>query len=226
MRIKAVTFDVGGTLIEPWPSVGHVYAEVAAKHGVHASAETLSSRFKAAWNTFKPFENSRVNWSKLVDEAFRGLCAEPPSTTFFPELYERFADPSAWRVFDDVFPALDTLAAAGLRLGVISNWDERLRRLLHGLRLEKHFETFTISCEVGASKPSPLIFRHAAEQFRLAPEAIAHVGDSLEMDIQGAQGAGFQAFRIFRSSDEVHACDIRSLSRLAVKIRDLAQMLD
>ena len=31
--IRAVTFDVGGTLIEPWPSVGHVYAEVAAQHG-------------------------------------------------------------------------------------------------------------------------------------------------------------------------------------------------
>ncbi len=35
-RIRAVTFDVGGTLIEPWPSVGHVYAEVAARHGVAA----------------------------------------------------------------------------------------------------------------------------------------------------------------------------------------------
>ena len=31
-HIQAVTFDVGGTLIRPWPSVGHVYAEVAARH--------------------------------------------------------------------------------------------------------------------------------------------------------------------------------------------------
>ena len=29
--IKAVTFDVGGTLINPWPSVGDVYVEVAAE---------------------------------------------------------------------------------------------------------------------------------------------------------------------------------------------------
>ncbi len=33
-RIRTVTFDVGGTLIRPWPSVGHVYAETAAGHGV------------------------------------------------------------------------------------------------------------------------------------------------------------------------------------------------
>jgi len=32
--IRAISFDVGGTLIRPWPSVGHVYAEVAAQQGV------------------------------------------------------------------------------------------------------------------------------------------------------------------------------------------------
>jgi hypothetical protein len=31
-EIRAVSFDVGGTLIEPWPSVGRAYAEVAARH--------------------------------------------------------------------------------------------------------------------------------------------------------------------------------------------------
>jgi len=30
--IRAVTFDVGGTLIECCPSVGHIYAEVAGRH--------------------------------------------------------------------------------------------------------------------------------------------------------------------------------------------------
>ena len=31
--IKAVTFDVGNTLITTWPSVGQVYADIAARHG-------------------------------------------------------------------------------------------------------------------------------------------------------------------------------------------------
>ena len=34
-EIKAVTFDVGGTLIRPWPSVGHVYAGPMATETVH-----------------------------------------------------------------------------------------------------------------------------------------------------------------------------------------------
>ena len=131
MQIKAVTFDVGGTLIEPWPSVGHVYAEVAARHGhKNLSAETLTSRFKAAWRAQKNFDHSRNAWAELVDETFRGLVTGSPGTTFFPELYEQFAKREAWRLFDDVLPALDALASRDIKLGVISNWDERLRGLL------------------------------------------------------------------------------------------------
>src|SRR5262249_44700851 len=48
--VRAITFDVGGTLIQPWPSVGHIYAEVAAHHGRRdISVEALNRQFAAAW---------------------------------------------------------------------------------------------------------------------------------------------------------------------------------
>src|SRR4051812_48267938 len=98
VQIKAITFDVGGTLIEPWPSVGHVYAEVTARHGhKNLSAEMLNARFKAAWRAQKDFDHSRGAWSKLVDETFCGF-ADSAGTRFFPELHERFAKRDAWRL--------------------------------------------------------------------------------------------------------------------------------
>src|ERR1039457_5439811 len=94
MKLAAVTFDVGGTLIEPWPSVGHVYAEVAARHGVkNVLPELLNERFKAAWRAQKDFAHTRAAWADLVDQVFLELCAEPPGKTFFPELYDHFAQP-------------------------------------------------------------------------------------------------------------------------------------
>ena len=163
MKIRAITFDVGGTLIEPWPSVGHVYAEVAARHGVrNASAALLEARFRAAWQARPGFENSRAGWEAVVDAAFAGLVERPPRETFFGELYERFAEAAAWRVFDDVLPALDALAARGLALGIVSNWDERLPVLLRRLGLFPRFKTVIVSHEAGVSKPSSAIFNHAA----------------------------------------------------------------
>lgn len=223
MQIKGMTFDVGGTLIEPWPSVGAVYAEVAARHGLKTfSPEQLNARFKAAWKSRKSFEYSRQDWAALVDEVFDIPRSNSPSINFFPELYDRFGEPNAWRIFDDVLPALDALRTHRIRLAVISNWDERLRGLLRKLQLDSYFETLTISREVGFPKPSPVIFRHAAAALDLWPDSILHVGDSFELDVQGAKDAGFHALQIHRTTDKTHPGIIHSLVELASRMGKLS----
>jgi REG-2-like HAD superfamily hydrolase len=200
----AMTFDVGGTLIEPWPSVGHIYAEVAARHGGKGiSVETLNRRFGAAWPTLRNFNHTRAEWAALVTATFGSLLNGPPSEACFDELYARFAEPSAWRVFEDVQEALERLASGGLKLGIISNWDERLRPLLRDLKLDDYFEVILISQEIGFTKPSRVIFELAAEKLALPPESILHVGDSLELDAQGARAAGFQAALLDRAAGAV-----------------------
>ncbi len=214
-QIQAVTFDVGGTLIEPHPSVGHVYAEVAARHGWEGlSAEALTRRFKAAWGSRHPFQHTRSEWARVVDETFDGLVNTPPSQSFFPELFERFAQPGAWRVFDDVFPALDRLASRGLKLGIISNWDERLRPLLHHLKLDTFFEVVVVSWEIGFSKPSPIIYEQAVRKLALAPRAILHVGDDPELDVSAARAVGLEARLLSRARLIPLAGQIHSLENL------------
>jgi putative hydrolase of the HAD superfamily len=214
-NIQAVTFDVGGTLIKPWPSVGEIYAEIAAKNGQRGiSPALLDERFAAAWRGLENFHHGREEWSALVDRVFEGLTEQPPSASFFPELFDRFGEPDAWRIFDDVKPAIDALASLGINLGVISNWDERLQPLLERLGLRKYFETIVISCETGFSKPSPVIFEHAARKLGLAPEFILHVGDSAREDLRGAEAAGFQARLIERSQGGAGPGRIHSLLEL------------
>jgi putative hydrolase of the HAD superfamily len=209
---KAVTFDVGGTLLEVWPSVGHVYAEVAARNGVkRLSATALNRRFAAAWRAVTPFSHFRLNWARLVNTTFHGLTDRPPSQTFFAQLYDRFASPDAWRIFSDVMPTLDALAARGLKLGVISNWDERLRPLLKRLKLADYFEIIVVSREVRASKPAAAIFRHAVRKLGLPAGAVLHVGDSLSMDVRGARAAGLSALLLKRGAATARTGQVKSL---------------
>jgi putative hydrolase of the HAD superfamily len=213
--IQAVTFDVGGTLIDPWPSVGHVYAEVAAQHGVTGLApEDLTRRFAAAWKVKRDFGYTRADWAALVDQTFAGLCAPPPSETFFGELYQRFDQPDAWKIYEDVFRTLDALARRGLKLGVISNWDDRLRPLLRQLALLERFDAVVISCEAGCRKPAREIFRRAARQLSLDPGSVLHVGDSRETDVRGARGAGLAAVRLKRGARAAAKGQVRSLREL------------
>ncbi len=219
--IRAVSFDVGGTLLEPWPSVGHVYAEVARAHGVaQATARVLNQRFRQAWKRRPQPHHTRVQWQGLVDEVFAGLAGPLPSQVFFAELYDRFSRTVSWRVFPDVLPTLDFLQSRRLPLAIISNWDERLRPLLEALGLSRRFSTLVISCEVGAAKPSPVIFREAARRLRLPPKAILHVGDSEQDDLMGARAAGFRALQIARTRPGRRRGRIRSLADLKRVLRD------
>src|SRR5262249_18563604 len=98
--IQAVTFDVGGTLLAPRPSVGHVYAEVAARHGcANVSVDELNRRFALVWRAVTDFDYTREGWARIVNQTFEGLAAAASISAFFPDLYERFAQPGAWKIF-------------------------------------------------------------------------------------------------------------------------------
>ena len=192
-RIEAITFDVGGTLIEPWPSVGDVYASVARTHGFSVSPETLNRQFRAGWKRRRDFRHRRLDWAQLVAETFAGTIPPGAHDTFFDELYDRFRAPDVWRVFDDVRPTLREWRGRGCKLGIISNWDERLRPLLEDLNLTPSFDVTIISHEVGHLKPAHAIFAEAARRLEMPAGTILHVGDSMAEDIQGAKAAGMNA---------------------------------
>jgi putative hydrolase of the HAD superfamily len=220
-NLEAITFDVGGTLIRPWPSVGHVYAEVAARHGLgHLTAASLEERFRVVWSRRPQLAETRAGWEQLVDDAFSGLAQAPPGQAFFSELYDRFAAPEAWRIYDDVPPVLERLAAGGFRLAVVSNWDERLRGLLQRLGLDSPFEAIVVSCEVGCRKPDRDIFAEAARRLGLPAGQILHIGDSVEMDLLGARNAGFKALQIDRGATEASPDLLQSMLDLFDRLPD------
>ncbi|MGD1085362.1 MAG: HAD-IA family hydrolase [Verrucomicrobiota bacterium] len=216
--ILALTFDIGGTLIEPWPSVGHVYAQVASRHGLEVSPETLNRQFGAAWRGKKEFSHTRAGWSELVDQTFAGLVETPPSRTFFPALYDAFASAAAWRIHEDVLPCLGELRRRGLKLGAVSNWDERLRPLLRELKLDIWFDSIVISSEAGRPKPDPALFQRAAGELRTAPASILHVGDSLREDFEGARAAGFRSLLLKRGEFARPGREISALSEVFLSL--------
>ena len=189
-------------MIEPWPSVGHVYAEVARVRG-HARLDVarLNRQFREAWSRRETFDYSLSSWQAIVVDTFAGLLRGAQAEALFDDLYQHFSLADPWRIFPDALPALEAARAAGLRLGVISNWDERLRPLLDRLGLREYFEVLIISHEHGRTKPDEALFRAAAQAFGLEPALVCHVGDSHREDVLGARAAGFGAAWLCRSGE-------------------------
>jgi putative hydrolase of the HAD superfamily len=213
-QVKAITFDAGGTLIEPCPSVGETYFSVATELGFsNISPHILNQQFAAAWKQKQRFDYSRDAWRRLVEQTFAGCCVV--ETKLFEALYERFARPDVWHVYDDVEPTLRALQQRGYKLAVISNWDDRLGPLLERLGLRGCFDAVVLSTDIGATKPSARIFRHACMTLQMGPQMILHVGDSLEEDVEGAKSAGLHALLLNR----------REISQSPVAISTLTDLL-
>ena len=209
MSIRCVFFDAAGTIIHAEPSVRAMYARALRARGVEADPARVGERFFSAWDRMReeargkpPYgttaEEAREWWREVVRRTYEPWEDEVDVDGIFVELWEHFARPEAWRVYGDVRPCFDALEGRGMRLGLISNWDVRLPRVLQGLGLWERFEVRVISFEVGAEKPDGRIFREALHRADLEPEAALHVGDSREGDLLGARRVGMEALWLRR----------------------------
>lgn len=201
-RLRAVFFDVGGTLIQPWPSVGAVYAAVAARHGWVVDMAAIQNAFNQAWRSLKqtPGEltTARKEWWRTLVCQVRAEFGLPDDDDYFEDLYATFARAAAWRVYPDVVPALKRAREQVPHVGLITNWDERLRPLLADLNLDG-FDSIAVSCEVGCEKPSATIFEVALAAAGATPGEALHVGDSMTLDVNGARAVGMRGVLIDRA---------------------------
>jgi 2-haloalkanoic acid dehalogenase type II len=106
-------------------------------------------------------------------------------------------------VYPDVKPVLPQLRAAGKRLGVVSNFNDTLDYHLERLDLRRWFDVVVSSAQVGATKPSPIIFLAAVERLGAQPSTVVFVGDSLTDDVYGAQACGLRGVWLNRNRTAV-----------------------
>lgn len=205
----AVTLDATRTLFEA-PRMAAIYAEVLGRHGIPTDPGTLGPLIREVWQEFSCLADPRYDrfashaggapgyWRRFIERLCDRLEVDPPSRFASAELYERFAHAEAWRVYQDVAPTIAALRGQGMKLAVISNWDERLPRLLDNLGLSPHFDAVVYSQLAGVEKPHPAIFDQALARLGVAPERALHVGDSAREDVEGARAAGLQALQLVR----------------------------
>jgi putative hydrolase of the HAD superfamily len=231
--VKAVFFDAAGTLFEAREPVGHTYARIARKHGLAADDAQVSAGFRRAFSStpglaFGPGRDAeeirrleREWWYGLVRRSFEGLGEFDSFDAFFEELFAYLGDPASWEPLPEAHSVLQSLKDAKLKLGIISNFDARLLRILEGLELRPFFETVTISSEAGYAKPAPQIFATALSDLGVTSAEAIHIGDSEQMDIRGAQDAGLRAILIDTGSTGAPAVDHR-----VARVSSLAQMIE
>jgi HAD superfamily hydrolase (TIGR01509 family) len=201
-RFDAVFFDLGLTLICPRSFDGMI-AETCGRHGIpltpeevarcHAGIDEEMAAFPIRDTVLSidsaPPEECLQFWlalfRRILNATGRAYPDHMPRT-----LYEEQLHPSRWPLYLDMLPALTALRAAGVRLGVISNWETWCEQLIVQLELSRLLDFALISGTLGVEKPDPRLFRLALERAGVPAERAVHVGDDPARDCAGAHGVG------------------------------------
>ena len=205
---RAIFFDAAGTLFDSREPVGQAYARIAREHGLDAPVEAVTAGFRNAFGSAPGLafgaghDADRLRrlerdwWRQRVTDSFAGLGQFRDFDAYFEDLFAYFGDPANWQADSEAVSTLRRLKTNGLRLGVISNFDYRVYRILEGLGFSSYFDSITISSEAGYAKPRREIFDAALKSLGVDACDALHVGDSAHLDLAAAAAAGLAAVLI------------------------------
>ena len=226
MTVHTVFFDAGETLLHAHPTFPDLLARTLAEAGhdveptdVHDRIHLMAEAFSAAAAAGDLWTTSSASSRRFWGDVYAVLLAElgvPADPALVDRLYATFTDHTNYVLFEDVLPTLGALRDGGIRLGLISNFEDWLEGLLEALGLTAFFETRVISGLEGLEKPDPAIFHLALDRLGVDAAAAAYVGDSPEFDMAPASALGMLPVLIDRRDRHAGAAAtrIRALTEL------------
>ena len=195
--MRAVHFDLDGTLVELSTDYGDVFEAALADVGVDAAAEHAEHYTNAFRGYFvechpNPYRPAMADLREAFD-------LQPTVEELADALVAR--ELAATELRPGVREVLDALDAPDCSLGVLTNGVKDVQRgKLARNDIADRFDAIVVSGAVGAAKPEPEIFA-AAEEALPADERV-FVADDLERDVVPAQQAGFTGVYLADADDD------------------------
>jgi putative hydrolase of the HAD superfamily len=206
----AILFDLDDTILSAysrpeaaWMAVSVELADLIAPL---TPAETAAAITQAARRFWADPDDHRV-WRQQIREARRQIVAgamaslsEAGKPVFTPAVAARLADrftdyrDEQMHLFPGAHHTIDTLRAAGVRLGLITNGDGPGQRVkIERFDLARRFNHIQIEGEAGFGKPEPQAYHHALSALGVGAGDLWIVGDNLEWEVAAPQRLGIHA---------------------------------
>ena len=195
MKIEAVFFDAGFTLV--FPDLDLTLAPLKAIDARPTQEQLFAAERHAKHSLDAAHSHGDFGVDAHYWQTYYARLLEEMKIPHDPALLDALAAATRrginWRT---VRPGTSEVLAdlrSRYRLGVISNSDGTIARLLDELDLGQYFASVTDSHVCGCEKPDPRIFHAALQSLGATPEHSIYIGDLYSIDFVGARAVGMQA---------------------------------
>lgn len=186
MKIKAIFFDLDGTLLDTAPDL-------------FSSIREMLSKYHFPLISYEDFRPSVEMGSRgMIEHAFKITHEHRDYKNILGDFLEHYRDHIAEKtVFFEGMPEfLNTLEDRGISWGIVTNKPERLAiPLLQRFNLEKRCAAIVCGDTLPTRKPDPAPLWHACELAGTPPAHSAYIGDT-EGDMVAARTAGMLAIAV------------------------------
>lgn len=212
MTLRAVLFDFQDTLAYYHPAHLSLYVLAAKEHGIEIAEQDFGALDQAweRWRTPLGIDHSAASKDERSFRAlrvavhrhrYRSLGVDESLADAIAERVGVLeGEPQYYQLYEDTLPALNRLAAAGVRVGIVSNHVWRLPEVVEALGLRPLVDTVITSARVGYRKPHPAIYRAALDALGCEAADVLFVGDNPVADVDGPRAAGMRALLLDRSA--------------------------
>lgn len=186
--IKAILFDLDGTLVDTLPSYLRSYNQALKKQGVNLTEREI---VKACFGKTEETICKELGIPDKTEE-FR--------KTYFAEVKDHFVK---GKLFPGVPDFLDLVSEKQIKLGIVSfayTW--YVDKMVKAVSLDKYFKVIIGFNDVKKAKPDPEAALLACNKLEVLPEETVVVGDS-KSDILMGKNAGCRAILFYPNSYEL-----------------------
>lgn len=218
-RFRVVLFDLYDTLV--WLDV------VRSNRGRQQVADRIGvplDRFSRVWR--RSVDDRMLGKGGGLEDHLASTVAAlgiAPDAALVAELAatERRRLEESVHLYPSTVPMLRRLAAAGYRLGLVSNVSDGAAIPISHLGVDRLFHELILSHEVGILKPDPAIFKLACHRLQATPAETMFVADGGFGELDAAHELGI--FSVMLEQDK-QSKDFGFSTRYDVKIHDLLEL--
>lgn len=195
--VKAITFDIGGTLAEgdlDKKAFASMVIEYLSGLGFKVSRKAYKRSLGLAMRKLQAVRASgrEMDFNSFYSLVLSGIGVSPDEELLsdLRALYFRCFRSELIPGAEDVIKALSEEYIIGVVSNALTEWP---RVFLEAVGLAEYFSFIIVSCDVGWRKPHRAIFELALSKLGLPANQVAHVGDSPHEDLLGAKEIGMKA---------------------------------